>query len=329
MRRCRWPRHRQLQSGEGDQMTDVLYHYTDAAGLKGIVDGVGRSTFPKVYQSDTHEFYSKYGYERTLRLMATDVRYMNDTAELRHAGKVYADRMKAAAQGRAGLLTELAAGLERSGYRPDPAQVFAACFSTDGDDLSQWRGYAGGTGGFAIGIPREVLENNTLPLFNFADPIPAVAGYPAAVKVVQVSYEPDDIEQAASKFVDRVAGIESGRSTLPLLRFDLAQELASFKGRAFRGENEWRAFAHSMPPETSAVPLYGEIRTGRYGLTPFTSFAVNLGTGYRPAAEATIVDLVVGPGQHQSLQEIAAQQLVSSNGHNPSVVRSSGVTFRG
>lgn len=311
-------------------MSEVLYHYTDAVGLKGIVDGVSRHSFPKVYHSDTHEHYSTYTYDSALRLTATDVRYMNDTAELRHAGEIYANRIKAAADGQAGLLTDLANGLERSEYRPDPAQVFAACFSVEGDDLSQWRGYAGGTGGFAIGIPREVLANHTFPLFNLPEPIPASLAYPPAVELVKVSYESDDIiATAAEKFIDIVKQCGDGQPTASQLRFSLARELASFKSPAFQGEKEWRAFSHTMPPDTSATPLYGEMRAGRYGLAPFTSFAVNIGTGWRPAADATIVELVVGPGQHQSLQEIAARQLLSSNGHDPSVVRPSSVTFRG
>jgi hypothetical protein len=310
-------------------MSDVLYHYTDATGLKGIVDGVNRSTFPMVYQSTTHEHYSTYTFDSTLRLLATDVRFMNDTAELRHAGKIYADRMKEAAEGHAGLLTDLAEGLERAEYRPDPAQVFAVSFSTEGDDLSQWRGYAGGTGGFAIGISREVLANHTYPLFNFPEPISAMLGYPPAVELVKVSYQPDDIAAAAEKFIDAVRRSEERPSALPWLRFSLAQELSSFKSPAFQGEKEWRAFSHTMPPETSATPLYGEIKAGRYGLAPFTSFAVNMGTGWKPAADAAIVDLVVGPGPHQSLQEIAARQLLNSNGHNADIVRPSGVTFRG
>jgi hypothetical protein len=37
-----------------------------------------------------------------------------------------------------------------------PRRCLAACFCAKGDLLSQWRGYAGGTGGFALAA-RELL----------------------------------------------------------------------------------------------------------------------------------------------------------------------------
>ena len=40
-------------------------------------------------------------------------------------------------------------------------RCLGACFCEKGDLLSQWRGYAGGTGGFAIGIDRDGLKNRT------------------------------------------------------------------------------------------------------------------------------------------------------------------------
>ncbi|MFH8979209.1 hypothetical protein, partial [Streptomyces sp. NPDC017890] len=64
-------------------------------------------------------------------------------------------------------------------------------------------------------------------------------------------------------------------------------------------------------------------------LSPFTAFAINLGTHWRPAAETTIARLIVGPGPYQDVQVIAARQLLSVNGHDPGVVEPSGITFRG
>ncbi|MFH8979341.1 hypothetical protein, partial [Streptomyces sp. NPDC017890] len=115
---------------------DNLYHYTSAAGLLGIVDRISQASFPNVYATTNHPLYAEYTYDRTLRFQASDVRFMNDHAELKTAGKVFAQKITDAAGDSGGDHPLL----------PDPAQVFAASFTTEPDDLSQWRGYAGGTG---------------------------------------------------------------------------------------------------------------------------------------------------------------------------------------
>ncbi|WP_425005622.1 DUF2971 domain-containing protein [Mycolicibacterium sp. S3B2] len=310
-------------------MDGVLYHYTSAKGLEGIVDGVTRSSFPKIYQEPgTHALYSTYSFDRTLRLEASDVRCMNDTSELGHAGEVYAARLEAAAKERPGLLNDLAEGLKANEFRPDPGQVFAACFSPRADDVDQWRCYAEGTGGFAIGVPREVLQKHTYPLFNYPEPQWEFS-YPPDVTLKKVSYSPDAIVSAADRFVETVKRSGDRPSALPWLRFQLAGELAAFKNPAFEREEEWRAFTHTMPPTHSPTPLFEEAKDGRFGRTPFTSFAVNMGTGWKPAAGATIADLVVGPGPDQRTQVSAAKELLIRNGHDASVVRGSDVPLRG
>ena len=309
-----------------------LYHYTSAAGLLGIVDRINQASFPSVYATADHHLYVGYSYDRTLRFQASDVRFMNDHAELKTAGNVFARKIEHAACDSAGdhPFLPLARELRANGLLPDPAQVFAASFSTQPDDLNQWRSYAGGTGGFAIGIPREVLENHTYPLFNLPKPENPVFGYPAAADVVEMNYETAAIERDADNFIGRYAsGPALNAHNLAFARFEMAKRLASHKDAAFKNEHEVRVMTPTAPPTTSANPLFGELRINGYGLTPFTAFAINLGTSWRPAAQTTIARLIVGPGPYQDLQVIAARQLLSSNGHDPGVVESSGITFRG
>lgn len=311
---------------------DNLYHYTSAAGLFGIVDRISQASFPSVYATADHRFYAGYSYDRTLRFQASDVRFMNDHAELKTAGKVFAQKIKDAAADSGGdhPLSPLAQELCANGLLPDPAQVFGASFSTQPDDLSQWRGYAGGTGGFAIGIPRVVLENHTYPMFNRSEPENPILGYPAGVDVVEMSYDPAGIERAADEFIGRYTGGPAlSAHNLAAARFDMAKLLAEHKDAAFKAEEEVRVMTRTAPPTTSTNPLFGELRLSGYGLTPFTAFAINLGTDWLPAAETTIARLIVGPGPYQDVQVIAARQLLSVNGHDPGVVEPSGITFRG
>jgi hypothetical protein len=119
------------------ELPPILYHYTDAAGLIGILN-------PSWPSEMTHPEPG------SALLRASDVRYMNDNRELRFGADLLAQRLREDAQANPdemgdvfGLLADrLSAGL----FAPDSRhrRAFAACFCADGDLLSQWRGYGGG-----------------------------------------------------------------------------------------------------------------------------------------------------------------------------------------
>jgi hypothetical protein len=104
----------------------ILYHYTSAAGLHGILN--------------------------SQLLHASSIQFMNDANELRYAADLVTR-----------VLTEMKDSLEDKSnsvlYEQllhtfnllGGFQICAVAFSEDRDDLSQWRGYGGGTGGFALG----------------------------------------------------------------------------------------------------------------------------------------------------------------------------------
>lgn len=107
---------------------EIIYHYTNADGLVGIVSSGS--------------------------LWATDLRFVNDASELDHALK----SMEAAierARGRftsptqANLLDRLD---DAVGHREMFPSVHSVSFSANGDLLSQWRAYGGDGGGYAIGF---------------------------------------------------------------------------------------------------------------------------------------------------------------------------------
>jgi hypothetical protein len=106
-----------------------LYHYTDARGLKGIIE------------SETIWF--------------TDYRHLNDPSELTHGIDMARDMMndspiRADAHGREFLdcLADMLSTKNFSGR----FEFFIASFSRDRDELSQWRAYADNGRGYAIGF---------------------------------------------------------------------------------------------------------------------------------------------------------------------------------
>jgi len=110
-----------------DGRRGLIYHYTDAAGLLGIVS--------------------------SNRFWASDVSFLNDSSE----GLLFPQRIIEFMRQKPGGLTSLEEqivvlfqdGLEK---HPKPTSAFTISFCDDGDLLSQWRGYGSFGSGYAIGF---------------------------------------------------------------------------------------------------------------------------------------------------------------------------------
>jgi hypothetical protein len=108
----------------------LLYHYTDATGLLGIIS--------------------------SNRLWATDASFLNDPSE----GLLFPERIIDFMRQKLGGLTsqeeQIIAQIEE-GLRkqPKPLNAFTISFCDDGDLLSQWRGYGLYGSGYAIGFDPE------------------------------------------------------------------------------------------------------------------------------------------------------------------------------
>jgi hypothetical protein len=118
-----------------EDVPDILYHYTDAAGFHGIC--------------------------RSGSLWASDAAFLNDSSELEYTSSVLehvVSELKAeysddpAPQAVLHAMTDLIT----DDLRPD-FDVCVSCFCPDGDLLSQWRGYPANGGGYAIGFRTSAL----------------------------------------------------------------------------------------------------------------------------------------------------------------------------
>jgi hypothetical protein len=112
-------------------LPSLLYHYTGARGLQGILTSG--------------------------KLWATNVEYLNDETEMRFSRSILREVFTE-------LVDETPEGLGRMALRAlggmdDPwlsAQIFACCFCAQPDLLSMWRAY-GSSGGYSIGFAAESL----------------------------------------------------------------------------------------------------------------------------------------------------------------------------
>lgn len=150
-----------------------LYHYTSFNALSGILK------------------------ERSL--WATDLRFVNDSTEFRHATDMLSTEIEHRLQvadvsaGESQDLNSLKSRLVR--VEPPPAYVFS--MSKEKNDLSQWRAYSG-AGGVAIGFDRDELA--------------AVA---KGFELVECEYRPDKQRELIAGFVDDSMGvIDAARSRL-------------------------------------------------------------------------------------------------------------------
>jgi hypothetical protein len=347
------------ETAHADKERGLLFHYTDANGLLGIVD---HPRFPNGYDR-----INRLDFSRVVQFKASDVRFMNDREELRFAGRVFAQQFRQAAKERAvqppstsarieipdaaaAELIQLADEFEREEFYGEPVQVFAVCVSREGDLLSQWRGYAGGTGGYAIGFSRAVLEHHTKTTppggthnDDGTEAANVVLGHiPGSTTFHDVVYSDEEIRTLADQAIadhvrhrSRPDTKHQGGSLFDL-RWTVVPQLARFKNPGFAEERESRILAVVSGMPYQGLPVaHAEFRPGRRaGLLPYWSFAVNLKLGFRPPPwgdrpDTTIERLVVGPGPEQHLRASAARQLLITNGHDPDVVMMSRLPFTG
>ena len=96
----------------------VIYHYTDPAGLIGILSSG--------------------------QLWATDIQYLNDSSELQHAQRLYRQVLEELffEGSRQSLQRRLAKKALRSEYLSlDSRKEYVVCFCAEGDLLTQWQSY--------------------------------------------------------------------------------------------------------------------------------------------------------------------------------------------
>lgn len=284
-----------------------LFHYTDAYGLKGIIE-------PSWSHSLMHP-ESVIGHHRAIRLLASDVRFMNDTEELKFGTRLLLERLRVFASDPATPEEFRIAFLDIEQYFDAdrilewPVTCYASCFCGNGDLLSQWRGYAGGTGGFALGIDRDALENRTWAFAKSRWPgdrempsepalRPVVYGEEAGIAAVDEGMRQLIDSNWTNLVTDRRPEV-IGKARRLLFSM-LVRSVATIKADAFSEEQEWRLFT------LGEIDFPPYVRPRARGLVPYVEVAVNFSNkttakehSEHVKAHPTIVDLVVDPDRNR------------------------------
>jgi hypothetical protein len=214
----------------------IIYHYTNAAGLRGILESG--------------------------RLWLSDIFTMNDPSELKHgvsqAGELLRARAASGPPETKRFARDFTDFYERA--MVDTAHYFVCSFSSDGDDLGQWRAYADDGRGYSLGFDGKKLE----------DAFTKLNGTPIENNCTfAVSYDVAELRQIHGEFIDAMFGLISlprgrGMNSESITQYMVelstrvsVNVLASalfFKHDAYRNEKEFRfleihSAGDTRPPE--------------------------------------------------------------------------------
>jgi hypothetical protein len=284
---------------ESRQPKPIVYHYTNDAGLRGILENG--------------------------TLWLTDIFSLNDPSELRH-GLLRAQRIlnQKAATGPqesrlfARLFSSLDGGIHRSGH------YFICCLSEHRDDLGQWRAYADDGQGYALGFDTSALEAP------FANNHKTPTSEPGTFLLTYDDSVLDDIHrQLVDKMFDLIPLAHAKGLPADVQRAytaQLATELASrvlhaglfFKHEAYNNEQEYRFLevhrADALPPH--------KLKSRPHSLIRYREF------DWKSTARAALKEILVGPASDPRKAIRFAQDCVEEFGLGTVPIRRSEIPYR-
>jgi hypothetical protein len=269
------------------QPDQIVWHYTDSAGLLGIL--------------------------QSSKLYATQVSGLNDAKETRHAADIFAKALKQLTTNRSAE-TEVVAFLNSivqfSKENEDSHSIskfFVTCFSGEEDDLTQWDRY-GKQNGYAIGFYARGLQRE------------------ATSTLFRVVYDNEKHERAAKEIAEATVefyfeGLNEQRSKQPeqwgkdfLTAWDeWVYRLAPLaKAAKWKAENEYR-IVHELKVSEFPLVRFAPKATmiARYIALDTPSW-VKRRTPLLPIAK-----IFVGPGNNYALTRVSIALLLEQMGYPP------------
>ena len=281
---------------------ETLWHYTSFIGFQGIIN--------------------------SKTIWATEYRFLNDSEEFSHA-RTLAEKLVEEVPEFTGLqfparsIIRSAINMAfRTGFlREDRFSLMVASFSEIGDQLSQWRGYAGNSTGISIGLdlrhlrPPSALQTTVVfapCVYDEAEKkelLEAILKHcldklEAAWNSTVNSGLMENVDRADPNTVwDHVHGHSKEISTSVAeahtnLQWDLLRLAPLLKNESFSEEREWRL---TLPREAIRLPSNHPLRF-RYQydtLVPYIAYPLLL-----PNQDGPILcrDIIIGPGSHPAAQ---------------------------
>ncbi len=263
-----------------------LYHYTSFTGLIGIVES--RS------------------------LWASDIRYMNDSAELKHTAdliRTEINRRIAAGHGRPDLLNQF---LDWVTHRiTNGHMLFAASFRSNGNLLSQWRGYSRLGKGVSLGFdPKYILrcaDQQSFQIgkciYNCKSQARLISQVVDAVETLAKGHDPERDHQGKAEG-------HSYHSIFQLIESDLLRIAAILKHPSFREEEEWRIVSPVITDYVEAPVLFRESTSM---LVPYIKFDLMV----QQHCPVGLEHIFLGPTPNITISMNSLTMFLSKNGIRP------------
>jgi hypothetical protein len=261
----------------------LLYHYTTVAGLIGIIE--------------------------TKTLWATQLQYLNDHKEFRHAIELASSEIE-------GLLclpdvmdTPVSYSLRLMALTLTDlllARVAVTSFCSEPDLLSQWRAYGTKTAGFAVGFRSDDLLQMVQRSSKDAQ------------RLVRCVYEPDEQLEVVRAILAMALHTSPERPVVPAaaeatFRRSMVLLAASLKPSGFREEQEYRI----VTPEIAPGDLH--FRASDSIITPYVPL---------PFGRAQPVKILVGPTPHSEESQQSVRALLEKYGFHDTTVEASAIPYR-
>jgi hypothetical protein len=280
-----------------EKLPDVLWHYTGGTGLLGIIQ------------------------ERSI--WATQVSCLNDSTEVEYGFDLMRNSLLACGTRptfrRAERQLLIAVEKDWANVSRITSDWFVACFTTHGDDLSQWRAYGGGEGGFAIGFRTGGL----------------MKAFPASPILLPVSYRREAHETLAQRIAEgTLAFFREGLKArpdhapqqwvnmfLPAWTAAIAYVLPMMKHSAFEAESEWRLIYKPAPKD------YQRMKFRAMPSMLSRHMPLTFETGDRKSF--VISEIKIGPARHMEISRASVRDLLRAHGYpNATTVSSSNIPFQ-
>lgn len=263
---------------------EFLYHYTNSAGITGILnDG---------------------------KMFATDATYTNDQQELQASiGHFYVGVLRAREEAEQGsplyrALDKLQSGLLRDLHRP--RGVYVISFSTEPNDNAQWGMYGGGEGGFNLAFRLSSLANIVLDKQYWLLRCTYDAKQHEGIIAKALAFITTLFAASAARFPNIDADVVA-EDVVNWVMWMMVPLIPMLKGPSFAHEKEWRfAFAE---PDFKKV----EYESRRTVIRPRTRLDLRAPDGGRTMP--ALSGLMVGPSPHRELSVDALKGLLITLGY--------------
>jgi hypothetical protein len=293
-----WDAAWQQRHVQADQ--ELLYHYTDARGLLGIVQSLQLWASNAAFLNDATELtYIREVLAEVAEQLRDEYGVTAGTREYAASAMAGTDRFSAEESQTASAISLLAGAPTMTGGIFD---VYVSCFCAWGDLLSQWRGYPSTGGGYALGLRPEgikrgggvlrqvVYDQKTQRrlLYDLMEPIVAAAA----------SANPSEWRDLWDWLL---------REHIGRVYASLGECSFCFKHPGFTEESEWRLVTlRTRDPAQQPNDPLPDVRALRNGLLPYLK---------RSLERDAVTEVMVGPSLHPTLAAEAAVQLLGSAGY--------------